>query len=125
MLDAAGRAGAAGGTTSSATSRSRPSGGSAGVGETVAETVAVAVGVAVGVAGDEETAAVGSGSPEELDEHAVSTVATSALPYPPYTAAAALYQTAPAAPMFTHTNPSAPLDFGDGELPVNDPNRGR
>ncbi len=44
----------------------------------------------------------------------LSTVATSALPYPPYTAAAALYQTAPAAPMFTHTNPSAPVVRSDG-----------
>ena len=44
----------------------------------------------------------------------LSTAATSALPYPPYTAAASLYQTAAPAPMFTHTNPTAPVVRSDG-----------
>jgi hypothetical protein len=50
----------------------------------------------------------------------LSSVATSALPFPPYTAAASLYQTAPAAPMFTHTNPTAPVVRSDGAGRVTD-----
>lgn len=44
----------------------------------------------------------------------LSVVGTSALSYPPFTAAAQLYQTAPTAPMFTHTNPTAPVVRADG-----------
>jgi len=55
----------------------------------------------------------------------LSTAATSALPYPPYTAAASLYKTAPAAPMFTHTNPTAPVVRSDGAgRRTNSPNQG-
>jgi len=44
----------------------------------------------------------------------LSAVTTTALPYAPFTATSQLYQTAPPAPMFTHTNPTAPVVRADG-----------
>lgn len=44
----------------------------------------------------------------------LSTNPTTALSYPPFTAAPQLYQAALPAPMFTHTNPTAPVVRSDG-----------
>ncbi len=44
----------------------------------------------------------------------LSAASTTALPYPPYSAAAALYRTAAPAPTYTHTNPTAPVIRSDG-----------